>query len=209
MKPSCKEIQDLIIERTSGVPPSQGDEEKIRKHLNQCPACRRFREDISRILHDLDATSRPAVPETLFREIRQGVLQSLEDALPAPTRMWERIRQRFRGVLTTRPLLLPAMTGGMGVLVGIVVTLTWLRPPVLPESHRITPNQPALTAAASPAPTALSSAAEELSTGDIETYVGTDSLFDTLENQDIQSLLTQWSEEIPDGVMDLEDSGTG
>jgi len=209
MPTSCKAFQDLIIERTMGVPLRKEKEEKLREHLVQCPACQRFLEDMARILGDLRATSRPPVPEALFRDIRKGVLETLGDLPPAPTRIRERILRWFQGTFMTRSPLLPAMTGGIGVLVGIAITVMWLHLPTPLKEHRNMLKQPALPVTESTVPTVLSSTAEDLTAGDIESYIGTDRLFDTIENQDLQPLLSQWSEEVLGPMTDAENPQTG
>ena len=205
MKPSCDKIRDLIIERESETPLSDLEEQMIRRHLARCSACRAFRDDVRQLLHGLREMPVPILPDPFFDEIHESILQSMDDLPPSQTErgFLSRWRERF----TRGSILAPVLSGVLGIFIGITVTLAWRRgfSPFSPTRSSLTRSFSPLSGLVLPGADLTSG---PLLTGEIEEYLGNEDIYNTLELQDPQDLLSRWSGEMPEDLL-AEDHGTG
>ncbi len=201
MTPSCKEIQDLILARHDGEPLSESERDALRVHLGECPACQEFERDVARILGEMAHDPLPSLSDAFFREFREKILEAVPETVPA----WKRFLENLRlPGITKRQILVPALSGLFGLLLGISLTLTWT------QGTRVTPRSPLAVRQ----PISVSEASTPSGTpallSFVEDYVGDDmDLIDSLDEQDMETLVAQWAGDIPEPLLENGDSGDG
>jgi len=201
MKPSCKEIQQMILARQQGGALPSSEIEALEHHLAVCPACRSFERDVTRIFEGIEADSLPSLPDEFFLEMRRETLQALSNEntknLPVRKRL-----SRFPWFPTLRwkRVLVPAFTGLCGLLLGFLLATARA------------PSRPTPTVARNlgiPVQT-VSEPIESAALVDIfEDYAGPADLIVNMDDPSMEALISQWSDELPSSLLEDTSNETG
>ena len=202
MKPSCETFQDLIIAVSQGEPIEEGERKALEIHLRACPECRAFQRDLPGILEGIKEDSPPALPEGFFEEMKTSILGEL--AKRRPPSPWRRAVKTLFGRFEGRGILVPALSGLCGLLVGMALATAWMRTPSSPASVRSSANRLAAVSLES-----LPVNDSTVCLGVVEDYMGVSEFFDALSDQDIQALTSDLSGDFPDPDQEEMGSETG
>jgi Putative zinc-finger len=113
---SCEECQKKLVAVFDNEG-CEGDEELIKAHLRDCPACRAFREDMARLRRQFASVDVPELPRMLRKELVQVVRA---DSLRRENRPGDNRAQK-PPLLLRFPLLVRA--AGLAALFLILVSL--------------------------------------------------------------------------------------
>jgi hypothetical protein len=205
MKRSCKQFQELIISLRDGDTLSWADREALDRHMAECPDCREFERDIVQVFEGFKEETLPSLDEEFFQEIREDILGELTSKPPVKTSRCVRL---LENVLPLPPrwcgVFVPILSGVFGIFLGIIITTTWQ------QGHqdvqqKITQMQARrIYANASPDVRTSSDIIDV-----VEDYVIPGDLLDILDDQEIQVLLGELSDELPESVWGNASNGTG
>ena len=210
MKRSCKNIQKLIIEAESGASLTADLYRVIEEHVAGCPSCQAFQRDVILLLNSLKGRPLPSLSEGFFEEIRENVLTAMTSEKSHLPTLWERILDCFRGSFAWRPILVPTVTGTMGILIGILLATAWMRV-IPPASHpRLALNQPTSISQKETAQAIFPTEEEAVpSIEEVEDYVDTEDIFDAMESRETQAFFSRWSQELPANLLEAPLGETG
>ncbi len=202
MNSSCKNFQALIIDLRQGESLSPEDREALERHLAACPDCRAFQRDIVQMFTEMGDETLPHLSDEFFQEMRGNILRGLRENTPEK-------RTGLKGLLPSfssfqapwRGILVPLFSGVCGLLLGFLLATT--RAPIAPPSkHAPAGTQIQKTMA-------LKSPDDSTLVETLEDYVNLDEFLDSLDDQDMQVLLGELSNDLPEPLLNETENGTG
>jgi len=113
---SCHYEPDLIEYMEGALSPSQSDE--IREHLAHCPVCPETLRELQSVVNTLNDRTRPAVPQSLFRDYLRGLDARFRSAHRF-RHLISSLRHRWESIRNTVPLLARVMHATAWILVGV------------------------------------------------------------------------------------------
>jgi len=201
---SCEEIRKLIIERHSGEHLSPAQREALKNHLALCSSCQAFQSDISLLFDSLKSKPVPPLPEAFFEDMREKVIDAVASKVPWHSSARQRLSAFLRPALPRRTVLTPALTGIVGIFIGISITTAWMHP-----KHPVTTPVPLAQNQKAPLYTASISSQSLVSTSDasdtteiFEEYADAGDLLDAVGDQELKTLISQWSNKLPGDILD-------
>ncbi len=206
MNPSCSEFQRLIVEKIQGEALTSSQEERLASHLHACPACRAYKEEMSRLYEEIRETTLPPLQDSFFEDLREDVLESLSrkrgfSFFLKRLAQWSPVASVYwRGVWV------PVISGVCGLLLGFAIATAWHRPLPSPSSVSSSPSLLSETRETS------RGSSENISTdllAEMGDFVTVPDILDTLNEEEIHTLISDWSKELPPDLLDTEPSGWG
>ena len=205
MKRSCKQFQELIISLRDGDTLSRADREALEHHLAECPHYREFERDIAQVFEDIEMEILPSLDEKFFRGVREDILNKLTAEPPVKSPRWGRI---FENLLPPSPwcrgIFVPVLSGAFGIFLGIIIATTWQQDRQFPQ-QKIS-KMPVKESSVS---TASNTQASSDIIDVVEDYVMPGDLLEDLDDQEMQALLGELSDELPESVLGDTVNGTG
>ncbi len=205
MKLSCHKIRALIIESECGSPLDRDLQVGLQEHVSSCDSCRAFQEDIRYLLHHLQAIPPlPTLPDNFFEELKNEILDTVEP----PSSLWRRCMAHGRDFFSRHTVLVPAMVGVLGLIIGVIMTTAWMRlGNKAPSFHQIQ----ALANHRELISLTPSSKHADVFPGidEIGGIVNTEDILDSMGNKEVQTLLTHWSKDLPADLTEIGDGGSG
>lgn len=202
MNPSCKNFQALIIDLQQGDPLPPKDREALERHLATCPDCRAFQQDIIQMFKEMGDETLPYLPDEFFQDMREKILHGLHESAPRRIHWARHFPNPFQsGWFSWRKIFVPVLTGICGVLLGFFLATT--RTPSHPTPKSIVTISKIQETVVQKSPNALALVET------LEDYITIDEFLDSLDDRDIQALLGELSDDLPESLLSETENGTG